>query len=73
MKKTILILMFIFLWAYASKVDMSLLAQTPNTQQTYKDTDNKVYQVHIGQKGGKYIIRTSKSGKTYKKYITKTK
>lgn len=71
MKKAFLISVFILLWAYASEVDMSLFAQTPNTQQTYKDTDNKVYQVHVGKKGRMYIVRTSKSGKTYKKYIKK--
>lgn len=78
MKKISLIIVFIFLWAYASRVDMSLRAQSkPSpipTTEIYTDAKGEVYQVYIGPKGGKYILRkSSKTGKEYKYYLPKKK
>lgn len=39
------------------------------TNYTYKDTDGKTYPIYVGPKGGCYIIRTSKNGKEYPKYL----
>ena len=73
MKKTLLILFFIFLFSYAAKVDMELRAQTPSGE-SYKAADGKTYTVYVGQRGGKYILKVSKkTGKEYKYYLPKNK
>ena len=36
---------------------------------TYKDTDGKTYPIYVGKRGGCYIIRTSRNGKEYPKYL----
>ena len=73
MKKTLLILFFIFLFSYAARVDMELRAQTPSGE-SYKAADGKTYTVYVGQRGGKYILRVSKkTGKEYKYYLPKNK
>lgn len=43
------------------------------TDKVLKDTTiNKVeYKLYIGSRGGKYVLRTAKSGKVYKMYIPK--
>lgn len=73
MKKLFFVIFFIFLFSYAAKVDMSLKAQTPSGE-SYKASDGKTYTVYVGQRGGKYILRTSKkTGKEYKYYLPKNK
>lgn len=64
MKKLILTLLV------ACFLALSTTAQTPAS---IKDTViNKVsHKLYIGAKGGKYIIVTSKAGKTYKRYFKK--
>lgn len=50
-------------------------AQTvkPSTDKVLKDTTiNKVdYKLYEGTRGGKYVLRTAKSGNVYKQYIKK--
>ena len=46
-------------------------AEPRKTNYTIKDTDGKVYPVYIGKTGACYIIRTSKNGNEYKKYLGK--
>lgn len=49
-------------------------AQTPEkVDKVLKDTtiSNKVYKLYVGARGGKYIVATSKSGKSYKRYFSK--
>lgn len=43
------------------------------TDKVLKDTTiNKVdYKLYVGSRGGKYVVRTAKSGKIYKQYIKK--
>lgn len=61
--KTLLITVAFFLTA--------LFAHAGNNDRIVKDTViNKVsYHLYEGSKGGKYIIRTSKTGTTYKQYF----
>lgn len=52
-------------------------AQTPDTvkrsDKVLKDTliRSVNYKLYVGLRGGKYVLRTSKTGKVYKQYIKK--
>lgn len=41
------------------------------TAYTYKDTDGKSYPIYIGKTGSCYILRVSKNGNEYRKYLGK--
>lgn len=75
MKKIILTLALAFVMLGATAQTTVLVAQDPAVKQpvSLKDTTikNAVYKLYIGPKGGKYILRTSKSGNVYKQYIKK--
>lgn len=43
---------------------------TPTTY-TYKDTDGKTYPIYVGKTGSCYILRVSKNGNEYRKYLGK--
>jgi hypothetical protein len=44
-------------------------AEPRKTVYTYKDTDGKTYPIYIGKTGSCFIIRTSKNGNEYRKYL----
>ena len=39
------------------------------TNYTYKDTDGKTYPIYVGKTGSCFIVRTSKNGNEYRKYL----
>ena len=41
------------------------------TAYTYKDTDGKSYPIYVGKTGSCYILRVSKNGNEYRKYLGK--
>ena len=45
----------------------------PNNDKVLKDTviSSVSYKLYQGSRGGKYVLRTSKSGNIYKQYIKK--
>lgn len=66
----ILVIVFIGL----SAIFMPSKAQTIKSQdKVLKDTviANKSYKLMLGRRGGKYVVRVSASGKTYKQYFKK--
>ena len=44
-------------------------AEPRKTNYTYKDTDGKTYPIYVGKTGSCFIIRTSKNGNEYRKYL----
>lgn len=52
-----------------------LQAQVKPSDKVLKDTVIKStsYKMYVGSKGGRYIFKTSKNGKVYKMYVSKSK
>ena len=44
-------------------------AEPRKTNYTYKDTDGKTYPIYVGKTGSCFIIRTSRNGNDYRKYL----
>ncbi len=73
--------LFVILIAVAFSIAL-LFAVSEATAQTSKPVDkvlkdttikNVKYKLYVGSRGGKYVVRTSKTGNTYKQYIKKSK
>ena len=43
--------------------------QPRDTGKTYTDTDGKTYKIYMGKTGSCFIVRTSRNGNEYKKYL----
>jgi len=67
-------LLFIILFSVLFIAFVPVKAQVvANTDKVLKDTTiaKKSYKLYLGVRGGKYVIRVSKSGNAYKQYIKK--
>ena len=75
MKRTTFYITAIAIILLFSLTASGVFAQTApkQTDKVLKDTTiaGKSYKLYIGSRGGKYTIRTSKTGNIYKAYINK--
>ena len=72
LKASLVIILFALL--FIAFVPVKAQSVVKVSDKVLKDTTiaNKSYKLYLGSRGGKYVLRVSKSGNTYKQYI-KTK
>jgi len=69
--KTVIISCLLFIALLLGVVISSKAQTVPTGAKVLKDTviANKSYKLYLGSRGGKYVIRVSKTGKEYKQYF----
>lgn len=51
-------------------IQINYLPQTEKTGKTYTDKKGDIYEVHVTKTGKYFVNLTSKTGKTYRRYLT---
>lgn len=71
--RTVIISCLLFAMLLLGVVVSSKAQTTKVTDKVLKDTviASKPYKLYLGSRGGKYVIRVSKTGNTYKQYFKK--
>lgn len=64
MKKTLFLIIILF-------ISLTAISQEKPKDKVLRDTTikNVTYKIYEGSRGGKYYLKTSKNGNTYKVYI----